>query len=281
MNGPCRGVVTRVALVIAACAGIPSMARAQQQETPEVAAARGDYAVDVKVLKRDGSLASGEPYRLQLNVSGPDPEIVGGVIPNDGIIHLEGLAGGDGGPSYLLLVGKRNLEAERFELTGPERHRALEFMMAPAPGDLAPDITFQELFSQEKKKLSDYRGQVVLLDFWASWCGPCHKPMARVEETLRQHKDDWNGRAAVVALSIDDTPKEAQDFVREQNWLSMDHYWSSEGEPGFFSDAQRAYRIESIPTTFLIGPDGVILWRGNPSVANVEKLIVDALAAGS
>ena len=88
-------------------------------------------------------------------------------------------------------------------------------------------------------------------------------------------------KAAVVALSIDETPKEAQDFVRERNWLSMDHYWRSEGEPGFFSDAQRAYRIDGIPTTFLIAPDGVILWRGNPNLADAEKLIVDALAKGN
>ena len=277
MNFPHRTPATLITLAIAAFLAVPSIPWAQQPESPELAAARGDYAASVKVLKRDGSLASGEKYRLQLNISGPDPDIVTGIIPDDGIIHLEGLAGGDGGPSYLLLVGKRDLEAERFELKGPERHRTLEFMVAPAPGDPAPDITFQVLHSQEKKKLSDYRGQVVWLDFWASWCRPCHKPMSKVEEVMRRHKEDWKGKAAVVALSIDYTPKEAQEFVRERKLHSLDHYWSSEGEPGFFSDPQRAYRIDSIPTSFLIGTDGVILWRGHPSNCDVEKLISDAL----
>lgn len=230
------------------------------------------------MLKRDGTPAAGEPYRLQLNVSGPDPDIVTGTIPTDGIVHLTGLAGGDGGPSYLMLVGDDDLEAERFELTGSERHRKLEFVMAPAPGDTAPDIVFQELFGEKKKKLSDYRGRYVMLDFWASWCFPCRKPMTETEKALRLHQEDWKNKVAVVALSIDDTPKEAQEFVRDQDWMSMDHYWSSEGEPGFFSDAQRAYRIDGIPTSFLISPKGVILWRGNPNAADTEKLIEDALA---
>ena len=253
---------------------MPCTAWAQEADLSQ---AKGDYSADVTVLQRDGTIAAGEPYRLQLNVSGPDPDIVTGTIPEDGVVRLQGLAGGEGGPSYILLVGKRNLEAERFELSGSEKHRTLEFTMAPAPGDEAPDILVQELFGDEKKKLSDYRGRFVLLDFWASWCFPCRKPMTELEALIKRKNDEWDGKVVAVALSIDDTPEAAVKFVQEQGWLSMDHYWSSEGEPGFFSDAQRAYRIESIPTSFLIDPDGVIAWRGHPGYVNVEKLVARAM----
>ena len=253
---------------------------AQQSSPPDLSVARGDYSADIKVLQRDGSLAAGLPYKLQLNIKGEDPDIETGTIPEDGIIRLKGLAGDDGGASYLLLVGTLDLEAERFELTGPKRHRTLEFMMAPAPGDPAPDIPLQGLFDREMSHLSDYRGQYVILDFWATWCPPCYAPMTETEEALREHADDWKGKVAVVALSIDDTPEPAREFVRKREWLSMNHYWSSEGEPGFFSDAMRAYRIDNIPTMFLIGPDGTILWRGEANEASSEELIEDALAAG-
>ena len=59
----------------------------------------------------------------------------------------------------------------------------------------------------------------------------------------------------------------------------MEHFWSSEGEPGFFSTAQREYRIDAIPTSFLIDPEGVIVWRGTPSIVDVEEILQRYLAA--
>lgn len=145
--------------------------------------------------------------------------------------------------------------------------------MAPTAGDPAPDIVFQELFADEKHSLWEFRGKYVLLDFWASWCGPCHQPLSELESALRTHKEDWGEKLMVIALSIDDTRDPARAFVRDRDLGSMVHMWSSEGEPGFFSTAQREYRIDSIPTSFLIDPEGTIVWRGTPSIADVPKTL--------
>jgi thiol-disulfide isomerase/thioredoxin len=234
---------------------------------------KGDYDASITVLRQDGTSAAGERYVLQLNVSGPDPEITSGTIGSNGVIQLKGYAGGTDGPTYLLLVGKYNLEADRFQLDGESKHQKLEFVMAPGIGDIAPDIPIQHLYTKEMKHLSDYRGQMVFLDFWASWCGPCHEPMDENERAMRTYGKAWKDKVSIVALSIDDTPVEAVEFVKAKDLNSLDHYWSSEGEAGFFSDAMRVYGIDSIPTAFLIDPDGKIVWRGNPNDIDVAKRI--------
>jgi hypothetical protein len=96
---------------------------------------------------------------------------------------------------------------------------------------------------------------------------------------MSRHSSDWEGKAILVALSIDDAQADAARHVESKGWTAIRHFWSAAGsEPGWNSDAPRTYGIDGIPTAFLIDTDGKILWRGNPRQVEVEEMISEQLA---
>jgi len=121
------------------------------------------------------------------------------------------------------------------------------------PGDQAPDFRITK-YDQGDFKLSDYRGQYVLFDFWATWCGPCIAEMPNLEAV---HKKFGSDRFVVLGLSVDKSIDLAKSFLEKKQSGYTNGYVGGES----YREIQEAYGIMTIPSIWLIGPDGKIIAR--------------------
>lgn len=156
-------------------------------------------------------------------------------------------------------------------------------------GQPAPEIALPGV-DGKTRKLSDLKGKVVLLDFWASWCGPCRKANPHVVEVYKKYKDKGFD---VYSVSLDglDTRSRAKYEGSDQLKMQMDRSkerWLAAIETdnliwdSHVSDLKKwesapaaAYGVRSIPKTFLIGKDGNIAFI-NPRF-NLEEEVKKSL----
>ena len=142
----------------------------------------------------------------------------------------------------------------------------VEKMKATAVGQKFTDLEMQTP-EGETVKLSDYvgKGKVVLVDFWASWCGPCRREMPNLVEAYAKYKDK---NFEIVGVSLDQSGDSWKEAIQKLNitWPQMSDlkYWNCEGA--------RLYAVSSIPHTVLIDGEGVILARGLHGDGLQEKL---------
>ncbi len=126
------------------------------------------------------------------------------------------------------------------------------------------------------KSLADYKGQVVLLNVWATWCGPCKVEMPSIEAL---HKSMGPKGLHIVAVSIDD-PGKANDiraFLTANNLTFEVLHDSTKA-------IQAAYQTTGVPETFIIAADGTIRkkviaatdWNSEPNRALITQLLKDA-----
>ncbi|MFM2392803.1 MAG: hypothetical protein RLZZ546_785 [Bacteroidota bacterium] len=138
----------------------------------------------------------------------------------------------------------------------------------------APEIAMAGI-DGKVKKLSDYKGKVVLLDFWASWCGPCRKANPHVVEVYNKYKSKGFDVFSVSLDGLDDRSRAAmnndeaqikQNLDRsKERWIAaiaQDNLtWSGHVSDlkKWNNEAAATYGVQSIPKTFLVGKDGKIV----------------------
>ena len=120
---------------------------------------------------------------------------------------------------------------------------------AIAVGAVAPDFSFPDL-EGKTISLSDYKGKLVLLNIWATWCRPCVDEMPSIEKLYNKFKqEDFK----ILAVSIDTQGKKAVDPFMKFHELTFTALLDPRGT------IQRAYRATGIPESFIIDKNGIII----------------------
>jgi len=113
-------------------------------------------------------------------------------------------------------------------------------------GRPAPEFQLSDM-KGNRVSLAQFRGKVVVLDFWATWCGPCRVSMPGLEKIQQQYGD----RLALLAINLQESPDEVRDYLQSQG-LRSTVLLDRDGRVG------RVYRSNAIPMQVLIDKEGVV-----------------------
>jgi len=127
---------------------------------------------------------------------------------------------------------------------------------------------------EEKCDLTHTEGQVWLIDFWATWCPPCQKPMAHNQEMLEKRAADWGDKVRIIGVSIDSVKDTLAKHITAKGWEKVEHYFRGE------SDCSEVYGVKGVPHVMLIDTKGNIAFKGHPANRPDLEKDFDALLKG-
>jgi len=141
-----------------------------------------------------------------------------------------------------------------------------------AIGDQVPDRVLPVLGGSGQGEIADYRGEWVLVNLWASWCGPCRDEAPDLERWYREHRGEG---VAVLGINVQDNSEDALAFLDE--FKTTYPQLRSVGD-----DRSEAFGSTGVPENFLVSPQGklALIWRG-PVGASFLEDSVDPIIEGS
>lgn len=117
----------------------------------------------------------------------------------------------------------------------------------------APELKVEKWLSEQP----DTKGKFILIDFWATWCGPCRKAIPELNEFQKQFKDDL----VVIGIS-----KETEEKVKSMKNPVIEYYSAIDTS----ETMSKALEIKGIPHVILIDPQGIVRWEGFPLLTGHE-----------
>lgn len=164
----------------------------------------------------------------------------------------------------LITIGSKKMSAEMPESSYTKTLNQLVSQLGPVEGAEAPDIELQSP-EGEVVKLSSLRGKIVLIDFWASWCGPCRRENPNVVKLYNRYKDKG---FEIYGVSLDNNAEKWKAAIAKDG-LTWYHVSDLKG---WKSSAAQLYRVNAIPQTFLIDKEGKIIKAGLRGAALEQAL---------
>ncbi|MBW8040758.1 MAG: redoxin domain-containing protein [Planctomycetes bacterium] len=221
----------------------------------------GDWT-DLGEARGDITVPAGKELRLKV-----PPEHSGDLSP------LAGLEASD--LQELILDNTKVGDTELVHLKGLTSLKLLKVNKKPVTGKSHPflgkplgELKFTST-KGEQIDISQYKGKVVLVDFWAVWCGPCIGELPNVKRTYNKYHDDG---FEIIGISLDRSREKLEKFI-EENDMPWPQYFDGKG---WDNEISTSFDIQSIPSTFLLDGQGIVRYA-NLRGSALDLAVAEAL----